>query len=397
MLKPLLAAGIEPDFVTSLDYNTVSTRFFENLEDSGMKPGSDTRVHLVAEAKANWNVLDVFPGSMSLLHNEFAERLLRGTFPPRMGMKAGATVAHLSFYLAEFLGCNPIILTGQDLGFVDGLYYKPGTAIHETWGVELGRFNTLETKEWERIVRSRTILRKIPDIHGHPMYTEEQFFVYLQQFERDFAASRHTIIDATEGGAKKQHVTPMTLRGAIDQFCTKEISSVLSPQSSALPPWKRWTCDTATHLQQTISALTLRQHSATEMLTTCDATVPLLHQMIEHQNDDQKMNQLFVEVDALRTRVGNDPQTFEMVCTLNTIGEMRRFQADMTVKKSIKDSKERQKQQLLRDIDYVENLKTGATRLLETLTTALARLHRQLDATTQNKPWPREVAGATKG
>ena len=27
MLKPLLAAGIEPDFVTSLDYNTVSTRF----------------------------------------------------------------------------------------------------------------------------------------------------------------------------------------------------------------------------------------------------------------------------------------------------------------------------------------------------------------------------------
>ena len=35
MLKPLLAAGIEPDFVTSLDYNTVSTRFFENLEESG--------------------------------------------------------------------------------------------------------------------------------------------------------------------------------------------------------------------------------------------------------------------------------------------------------------------------------------------------------------------------
>ena len=99
-------------------------------------------------------------------------------------------MAHLSFYLAEFLGCDPIILMGQDLGFVDGLYYKPGTAIHETWGVELGRFNTLETKEWERIVRSRTILRKIPDIHGHPMYTEEQFFVYLQQFERDFAASR---------------------------------------------------------------------------------------------------------------------------------------------------------------------------------------------------------------
>ncbi len=130
MLKPLLAAGIEPDFVTSLDYNTVSTRFFENLEESG----GTGHVHLVAEAKANWNVLDVFAGSISLTQNEFAEKLLRGTCPPRAGLKAGATVAHLSFYLAEFLGCDPIILVGQDLGFVDGLYYKPGTAIHETWG-----------------------------------------------------------------------------------------------------------------------------------------------------------------------------------------------------------------------------------------------------------------------
>ena len=145
------------------------------------------------------------------------EVVARGVSGGRTGLKLGATVAHLSFYLAEFLGCDPIILVGQDLGFVDGLYYKPGTAIHETWGVELGRFNTLETKEWERIVRSKTILRKIPDIYGHPMYTEEQFFVYLQQFERDFAASRCKVIDATEGGAKKQGVEVMTLRKAIDQ------------------------------------------------------------------------------------------------------------------------------------------------------------------------------------
>jgi len=78
--QTLLAAGIEPDFVTSLDYNTVSTRFFENLEESG----STGHVHLVAEAKANWNVLDVFGvgaggggGTMSLLHNDFAAKLLR--------------------------------------------------------------------------------------------------------------------------------------------------------------------------------------------------------------------------------------------------------------------------------------------------------------------------------
>jgi hypothetical protein len=391
MLKPLLAAGIEPDFVTSLDYNTVSTRFFENIEESG----STGRVHLVAEAKANWNVLDVFGGggTMSVIHNDFAAKLLRDTVPPRMGMKAGATVAHLSFYLAEFLGCDPIILTGQDLGFVDGLYYKPGTAIHETWGVELGRFNSLETKEWERIVRSRQILRKIPDIHGHPMYTEEQFFVYLQQFERDFATTRERgirVIDATEGGAKKQHVEVMKLREAIDQFCEKPEARSQEPE---VPAWKTWSCDVPAGLERTIAALEERRNSAADMKATCLETVPLLEQMIEKQSDAAEMDRLFVEVDRLRTKVGSDPATFEMVCFLNTIGELRRFQHDLTVK-SAGDSMERQKRQLVRDIDYVNNLRVGAERLLDILDEAIARLRQQLEAARESRPWPRQVAGA---
>ncbi|MGN6367385.1 MAG: motility associated factor glycosyltransferase family protein [Phycisphaerae bacterium] len=389
MLKPLLAAGIEPDFVTSLDYNTVSTRFFENLEESG----STGRVHLVAEAKANWNVLDVFSGTMSLLHNEFAEKLLRDAFPPRMGLKAGATVAHLSFYLAEFLGCDPIILTGQDLGFVDGLYYKPGTAIHETWGVELGRFNTLETKEWERIARSKHILRKIPDVHGHPMYTEEQFFVYLQQFERDFAASRCRVIDATEGGARKQHVAVMTLREAIDRFCGENQESS-SKNQERVPGWKGWSCDVVGNLLRVKGALEKRREAAREMVGTCEATVPLLEEMMGCQEDVQKMDRLFVEVDRLRSKVGSDPGTFEMVCYLNTIGELRRFQADLGVKNEKEGSMERQKRQLLRDVDYVTNLKVGAERLLEILEEAIGRIERQVEAVRAGREWPREVAGS---
>lgn len=396
MLKPLLAAGIEPDFVTSLDYNTVSTRFFENLEDAGFKGGAAQRVHLVAEAKANWNVLDVFTaggGSMSVTQNDFADRLLREAFPRRKGLKAGATVAHLSFYLAEFLGCDPLILIGQDLGFVDGLYYKPGVAIHETWAPELGRFNTLETKEWERIARSRPILRKIPDIHGHPMYTEEQFFVYLQQFERDFAASRCRIIDATEGGAKKQSVTEMTLRAAIDQYCGKQEAGSKKQEDRL---WKSWTCDKAENLRRCREAVAARVVSAQEMIDTCAATLPLLEEMIAHQGDEARMNKLFVEIDRLRSKVGNDPQTFEMICHLNTIGELRRFQHDLTAKSAGADNMERQRRQLARDIDYVKNLRIGAERLLEILADATKRLDRQVAAVGAGEAWPREVAGGSR-
>lgn len=389
MLKPLLAAGIEPDFVTSLDYNTVSTRFFENLEEAG----SSGHVHLVAEAKANFNVLDVFTGTMTLTQNDFADRLLRDLSVEhggggRAGLKAGATVAHLSFYLAEYLGCDPLIMIGQDLGFVDGLYYKPGVAIHETWAPELGRFNSLETKEWERIVRSRPILRKIPDVDGNMMYTEEQFFVYLQQFERDFAATRTRVIDATEGGAKKQGVTVMTLREAIDRYCS---DGATKPRSDG--GWKHFVCDGVSRLQAAREALQRRRAAAQEMIDTCDQTVPVLEEMIKHQADAERMNKLFVEVDRLRSKVGSDPQTFEMVCHLNTIGELRRFQHDLQVKTAEKDSAEKQRRQLSRDVDYVKNLRIGAERLLEILDEATARLDKQIEAARQGEPWPRDVAG----
>jgi len=55
---------------------------------------------------------------------DFAEDLLRETAPMRGSLRAGSTVAHLSFYLAEYLGCDPIILIGQDLSFSDGLYTR---------------------------------------------------------------------------------------------------------------------------------------------------------------------------------------------------------------------------------------------------------------------------------
>lgn len=382
MLKPLLAAGIEPDFVTSLDYNTVSTRFFENLSDSG----STRRVHLVAEPKANWNVLDVFDGTMSLLGNEFADKLLRDTLPKRDTLKAGATVAHLSFYLAEYLGCNPIILVGQDLGFVDGLYYKPGTAIHETWGVELGRFNTLETKEWERIVRSRSILRKIPDIHGHPMYTEEQFFVYLQQFERDFAESRATVIDATEGGARKQGVTPMTLRDAIDRFCVSDLGD--TPR-----PWKTWQCDKISRIDAVLATLAARRQSTEDMFAICNETIPLLEEMIVSQDKPDRMKQLFIEVDRLRSRVGQDQAAFEIVVNLNTISEINRFKADLRVKLVPKGTPEHQKRQLERDIEYVKGLRVGCERFFDIVDDAMNRLRLQRDSLIQHKPWPLHVAG----
>ena len=192
-LQPLLEMGVEPHFVTSLDYHDICTRFFEKLP-------RDLRTELVAEPKATNAVFDLHTGPLSLLGNDFAETLLAEMKLNKSKLPSGATVAHLAYYVAEHCGCDPIIFIGQDLGFSDGLCYSPGTSYEDVWNPELSRFCSVEMKQWDQIVRDRNILRKTVDHQGRPTYTEERLFTYLQQFERDFAKSKARIIDATEGG-----------------------------------------------------------------------------------------------------------------------------------------------------------------------------------------------------
>jgi len=241
-------------------------------------------------------------------------------------------------------------------------------------------------------VRSRLILRKIPDIHGNLMYTEEQFFVYLQQFERDFAASRHKVIDATEGGARKEGTQIMALREAIDRFCGAGIGG---DGPGAVRPWKEWRCDVPALLKRARETLALRRTQAMAMKETCEAVGPVLEKMVKHQEDSERMQGLFVEVDRLRAKVGADPGTFEMAAFLNTIGEMRRFQADLMVKGQQGDHMAKQRRQLTRDKLYVKDLGLGAERLIAIIDEAMGRLGKQIAAAEAGKPWPREVAGAS--
>ncbi|MFG0252103.1 MAG: motility associated factor glycosyltransferase family protein, partial [Phycisphaerales bacterium JB038] len=180
VLKPLLAQGIRPHFVTALDYHEISRRFYEGLTEEDVRA-----VQLVCEAKSNPAILDSFPGPIRNCADPLAKRVLHGAIDRDMGrITAGATVAHLAFYLAQALGCDPIALIGQDLGFTDGLYYGGRNPIHDVWGPELNPFRTLEMFEWERIKRNGSRLKKREDHGGRPIFVDDQMHTYQDQFER---------------------------------------------------------------------------------------------------------------------------------------------------------------------------------------------------------------------
>ncbi len=373
-LKPLLERGIVPDFVTSLDYHEVSKRFFTDIEDEKLK-----QVHLVAEPKASWHVIDYVwkRGPVSLLGNEFAGMILHEMDDEHDNLPAGATVAHLSFYLAEYIGAEPVIFLGQDLAFSDNVYYSPGTALHDIWRPELGRFCSIEMKEWERIVRSRSMLRKVEDIYGQQIYTDEQMFTYLQQFEKDFARSTTRIIDATEGGARKQFCEVMTLRQAAKEFCDRPVC------------WDKCRyekiagCADIDKLKRARELVQKRIEQVQELKDITVQTIDVVKEMLGLIDNQAELNRKMVRLDELRTMVKQRQMIYRMVMYVSQVGEMFRFRRDRAIELSKAEGKEKQRQQLRRDMGYVTEVRNGCERLEAMLEECLKRFDKEIDVNEQ--------------
>jgi hypothetical protein len=354
--QPLLEMGIEPQFVTSLDYHDICARFFEKLP-VGVK------TELIAEPKATDRIFQLNPGPLTVLGNDYAEGLLHEMNLTKAKLSAGATVAHLAYYLAEHLGCDPIIFVGQDLGFSDGLCYTPGTSYEDVWRPELSPFCTVEMKQWEQIVRDRAILRQVPDQQGRPMYTEERLFAYLQQFERDFAASKARIIDASEGGALKRGATVMPLAAAIEQFCTAEIS-----QTGDHPglQWHR--------VGEAIQCLRARRDEAQSIEGIASRTLPLLEEIRDHLDDQRRVNKAIARVDVLRSQMDTFGRCYDLITQLTQFNELQRFERDRKLAASKASGADRQRRQVERDIDNVKSVIDASRQFQALLSEVIAKL-----------------------
>ncbi len=320
VLKPLLEAGIRPHFVTAIDYHEISKRFYE-----GLTPADVEGVTLIAEPKANAAILDAFPGDIRLPSSKYLDQLL-GTDEDRGSLTPGATVAHLSYYLARYLGCDPVILVGQDLAFTDGQYYGAGAAIHSVWGPELNPFNSLEMLEWQRIVRNRGHLHKAEDHLGRPVYTDDQMAAYLAQFERDFGpdvAGGKRVIDATEGGVRKQHTDPMLLAEAIDSVIAR------APKLAPVPPApaandsarRRATADLVRKVRRQVKAVGRKAIECSE----------IMQELKEHQRDRARNRALVDKTHKLRSEVEALEPGYGMLMKLNQLGGFQRFKADRAI------------------------------------------------------------------
>jgi hypothetical protein len=398
-LRPLMQRDITPDFVTSLDYHEMSRKFFEGVGDL-------SNVHLVAEPKATWHVIDRYPGPVSLLDNGWARLVLGDALAARGGLRAGATVAHLAFYLAVYMGCDPIIFVGQDLAFTGHVYYTPGVEIHQAWRGELNRFNWIEQKEWERIARHRPILRKVAGIEGSTLYTDELLFTYLEQFEKDIAEAPARVIQCTEGGARIRGTEAMPLCDAARLFARDsrrpettgaQPSGKPEPQASACanapPPGphavgRAMPAVPASHeptktvtfqrdwskLAPARAELKKRISELDRVVTTCDELLDILNELKGLTDKPNIFNRKLLRVDELRARIQAESRAYQIVNMATQAAEFRRFKADRYLSTAEADDAERARRQLARDTEFISAVKEGAETVKPILADALERI-----------------------
>ncbi len=358
VFKLLRQAGIEPHFVTSLDYHEVSRTFFEGLDDFG-------RSVLVAEPKATWHVIDAFPaGQRLIVDHELYPRLLGELAPPRGSLPAGSTVAHLAFYLAEHLGCDPVLFVGQDLCFSQGLYYLPGSTIEQIWSPELGRFCTLENKQWERIARFRPILRPLRDLHGRSAYVDDTFRAYIEQFTRDFAEARCRVIQASDAGVLVPGMTALPLPEAAEQFCARPLPlEDFRPLAEPVPVDR-------TALEEALQA---RLSELDQMRDVARRTLAVLEKLVGLIDRPREFNRLIVRVDELRSAIGRFGSLYRTVVEVSSKADLDRYGADRRIGSHELETPQTARQRLTRDRAFVSAFIEGCGFLEEILRQALRR------------------------
>ncbi|MGE3179775.1 MAG: motility associated factor glycosyltransferase family protein, partial [Vicinamibacterales bacterium] len=193
-LRPLLAAGIEPDLVVGVDPTEANARHLAELPRCGT-------TYFVSEGSLDPEAWRAFEG------RTFAFRVT-GTQPwpwlqaggvDRAKLRAWGSVLTTAFDLTLGMGCDPIVFTGADLGFTHDRPYARGTTYEEEWTREQAWGQTLE-ESWAMRLGSWPDLRE-PGVDGGPVRTAAHLVAFRDWIAAEAAkATGRTIVNATPGG-----------------------------------------------------------------------------------------------------------------------------------------------------------------------------------------------------
>jgi hypothetical protein len=225
-LRPLLAYGIRPDFICSVDFGEVNLTHYEGLMDSD--------VPLVALNRSFAPLLKRWRGPMFVSSSPLTENTpelenrVHNILHSKGWTLQGGSVAHMCFGLATKLGCNPIIMIGQDLAYSDEQSHFPQADSRGTLSTNLNGEIMWEVKDPRCNLHGKSYSMGMPIVVEGYMFNEvitnvglASFITSFERFIEIFPDA--TIINATEGGANIKGTKRMSLKRCLETYCKNAI------------------------------------------------------------------------------------------------------------------------------------------------------------------------------
>lgn len=215
--KVLLKYGIEPHIVMALDAQKYTYKHFTGTN-------SQSTV-LLADVVCCPRAIDDFPGRLlysttSKYYEDASGQMQRETtaviswlekfIKPFGDIQSGGSVATSVFDLLLNLGCNQIILVGQDLAYTGREIHCSGTYHNDDWLPLTNRFKNLDTIN-QLVIRRRKI-KYVPAAGNNPdVITDFVFDLYKSWFEDSAKRVKIPVINAGSHGAKIANTVEMDL------------------------------------------------------------------------------------------------------------------------------------------------------------------------------------------
>lgn len=192
-LKSLMENNTPPDVIAMLDPIDLNYEFIKDYSNKYTNP-------MLIYENTNAKAVKVHRGEKIFFSQN---RIVEEIFGQKnLNLIAGGTVSHVAITFASIMGCNPIILIGQDLAYTDNKVYS-----------DSANSDICTTNKHGNIIH-------VKDINGNNITTSREFNSFRIEIEENIIKSfpHITYIDATEGGVKIEGTKIMTLEDVIEKY-----------------------------------------------------------------------------------------------------------------------------------------------------------------------------------
>jgi len=232
-LRVLAKRGLKPHMVCSLERLTPTAKLFEELEQDAFED-----VFFAATPVIHPQTYQNYKGKRIVVYRNFAT--FKWLDIEKGILNIGPSSGNMAFKILEYLGCDPIILIGQDLAFgEDGHTHATGSTFGEK------EAHTAYTEPNYVLVEGNYS----PQVRSSKVWN-----MFLNYYHKDVLNSKAKVINATEGGARIHGTEIMTFKEAIEKYVTESFDplsaikqTLTSPDAETLTAQRKQVLDKVDH------------------------------------------------------------------------------------------------------------------------------------------------------